>query len=156
MITSKIKKKISLSNISYKRRPNQCKRIRNWLYSSLSKHINPEAGWLQDHIANCPRCRKRFISCSKVNLALSFIRSQPQNLGLLKHANEQAIGVLRHSLREAPRACVLKKIQPEPKLLTAESVNFFLKSSTDEKFFSIAAARVPVGAPPPFGDRPFQ
>ena len=105
-------------NLKIKRRsPNQCKRIRNWLYSTLDRHVNPESGWLQDHIANCPRCRKRFISCSKVNLALSFIKSQPQNLALLKHANEQAIGVLKHSLREAPRACELKKEQPEPKLL---------------------------------------
>lgn len=96
---------------------NQCKRIRNWLYQSLSRHLNPETGWLREHIANCPRCRKRFLSYNKVNLALSFIKSQPQSLGLLKHANEQAIGVLKHSLREAPRACELRKEQPEPKLL---------------------------------------
>lgn len=96
---------------------NRCKRLRNWLYSSLTRYVNPEAGWLREHIAKCPRCRKRLLSCNKVYLALSFIKSQPQNLGLLKHANQQAIGVLKHSLREVPRACELKKEQPEPKLL---------------------------------------
>jgi hypothetical protein len=117
MITSKIKKNILPSNVSHKRNPNQCKRIRNWLYSALSRHINPEADWLQNHIANCPRCRKRFISHSKVNLALSFIKSQPLNLSLLRRANEQTVNVLKHSLREAPKACKLRQIQPEPKLV---------------------------------------
>ena len=32
-------------------------------------------------------------------------------------ANEQAISVLKHSLREAPKAVKLKQIQPEPKLM---------------------------------------
>ena len=32
-------------------------------------------------------------------------------------ANAQAIGVLKHSLREAPKARKLKVMQPEPKLL---------------------------------------
>lgn len=117
MITSKIKKKTSLSNKLNKRNSNQCKLIRNWLYSALSRHINLEADWVQNHIANCPRCRKRFISCSKVNLALSFITSQPLSLSLLRRANEQTVNVLKHSLREAPKACKLKQIQPEPKLL---------------------------------------
>ena len=105
-------------NLKIKRRsPNQCKRIRNWLYSTLDRHVNHESGWLQDHIANCPRCRKRFISCGKVDLALSFVKSQPLNLGLLMRANEQAIGVLKHSLREAPKASKLRQIKPELKLV---------------------------------------
>ena len=117
MITSKINQKVSIINQSKEKNTNQCKRTRNWLYSTLSKHINPEAGWLKNHIAHCPRCQKRFASCGKVNLALSFIKSQPLNLRLLRRANEQAIGVLKHSLREAPKAGKLRQIQPEPKLL---------------------------------------
>jgi len=45
------------------------------------------------------------------------MKSQPHNLDLLMRANAQAIGVLKHSLREAPKAKTLKNIQPEPKLL---------------------------------------
>jgi anti-sigma factor RsiW len=117
MITSKIKKNVSMNNISHRGNPNQCKRIRNWLYSALSRHVNPEAAWLQNHIANCPRCRKRFISHSRVNLALSFIKSQPLNLSLLRRANEQTINVLKHSLREVPKADKLRQIKPEPTLM---------------------------------------
>ncbi len=106
-----------MGNKSHKRSPNQCRRIRNWLYSALGRRINPEANWIHNHIANCPRCRKRFVSTGKVNLALSFIKSQPLNLRLLMRANEQAIGVLKHSLREAPKACKLRQIKPEPKLV---------------------------------------
>ena len=124
MITSKIKQKVSIINQSKKRNINQCKRIRSWLYSTLSKHINPEADWLKNHIAHCPRCQKRFISCGRVNLALSFIKSQPLNLFLLKRANEQAIGVLKHSLRQEPKASKLRQIQPEPKLLERWSRHF--------------------------------
>jgi len=56
-------------------------------------------------------------SIGKVNLALSIIKSQPHKLDLLMRANAQAIGVLKHSLREAPKARKLKEARPEPKLL---------------------------------------
>jgi hypothetical protein len=55
-------------------------------------------------------------SVSKVDLALSMVKSQPHNLDLWMRANAQAIGVLKHSLRKAPKARKLKAIRPEPKL----------------------------------------
>lgn len=117
MMNSKIFQKISVIYKSKKSSDNQCKRIRNWMYSVFNRHINLEAGWLKNHISHCPRCQQRFASLGRVNLALSFIKSQPINLHLLKRANTQAINVLKHSLREAPKAEQLRKIQPEPKLL---------------------------------------
>ena len=96
---------------------NKCRRIREWLYTTVSKRFNPEADWLQNHIVNCPRCRRRLVSCGKVNIALSFMKTQPHCLDLLMRANTQAIGVLKHSLRQAPKARKLKLILPEPKLL---------------------------------------
>jgi hypothetical protein len=57
------------------------------------------------------------MSLSKVNLALSMIKSQPHNLDLLMRANAQAIGVLKHSLRQAPKALKLKTVRPEPRFL---------------------------------------
>lgn len=96
---------------------NKCRRIRNWLYTTASKSFNPDAGWLQGHIVNCPRCRRRLVSCGKVYLALSFMKNQPHSLDLLMRANTQAIGVLKHSLRRAPKAGKLKVILPEPRLL---------------------------------------
>ena len=119
-IIMKILKKISSMSLfskSEKRNGNKCKQIRNWLHSVLEKHLSPDAPWLQKHIAQCPRCQKRFNSVSKVNLALSCMKSQPHSLDLLKRANIRTIGVLKHSLREAPKAEKLKNILPEPKFL---------------------------------------
>jgi len=96
---------------------NKCRKIRSWLYKTINTRIGLKADWVQNHIANCPRCQRRFASVGKVNLALSIIKSQPHKLDLLMRANEQAIGVLKHSLRRAPKAQKLKKILPEPKLL---------------------------------------
>ncbi len=92
-----------------------CRPFRNWLYSSMSRYIGPDAKWLQNHISNCPNCRKRLASYTKVDLALSIMKSQPHRLDLLMRANTQAIGVLKHSLRNEPKAEKLKVIQPEPK-----------------------------------------
>jgi len=115
MYISKIFQMFSIFDKPSSRKTNRCKRFRNWLYSTLGSHISPEATWLQKHIAYCPRCHKRFISRSKVDLALSFIKSQPLDLSLLMRANEQAIGVLKHSLRQAPKADKLRQIKPESK-----------------------------------------
>lgn len=96
---------------------NKCRRIRAWLYTAISRSFGPEANWLNDHIKCCPRCQRRLISCGKVNLALSFMKSQPHSLDLLMRANTQAIAVLKHSLRCEPKAQELEKKLPEPKIL---------------------------------------
>lgn len=99
------------------RKDNKCRRIRGWLHTAMSRRLGSEAGWLQSHVANCPRCRRRLASWGKVDLALSFIKAQPHRLDLLMRANTQAICVLKHSLREAPKAQVLQSILPQPKPL---------------------------------------
>ena len=96
---------------------NQCRRIRTWLYEAMSMRFGPEANWLHNHIMYCPRCQHRLVSCGKVNLALSFMKSQPHALDLLMRANTQAIAVLKHSLRCEPKAQMLERKLPEPKLL---------------------------------------
>ncbi|MHC4203140.1 MAG: hypothetical protein ACYSTT_00700 [Planctomycetota bacterium] len=96
---------------------NKCRRIRGWLYTAISRSFGPEANWLNEHITHCPRCQQRLISCGKVNLALSFMKSQPHALDLLMRANTQAIAVLKHSLRLEPKAQKLEKKLPEPKIL---------------------------------------
>ena len=99
------------------KKDNKCRQIRAWLYKSISSRFGLDADWVQNHIANCPRCQRRMASAGKVNLAMSIIKSQPHKLDLLMRANAQAIGVLKHSLREAPKARKLKATRPEPKLL---------------------------------------
>jgi hypothetical protein len=96
---------------------NKCRRIRAWLYNIISCYLGNDADWIQNHIVNCPRCHRRLVSVGKVNLALSVIKSQPHKLDLLMRANNQAINVLKHSLRREPKASKLRIIRPEPKLL---------------------------------------
>jgi len=96
---------------------NKCRQIRGRIYKALSKSLSPDAKWLNEHITHCPRCQRRLISCGKVNLALSLIKSQPQSVDLLMRANTQTIAVLKHSLRSEPKAQKLEKELPEPKTL---------------------------------------
>ena len=96
---------------------NKCRLIRGWLSKTINRHFGPEAKWLQGHITDCPRCQRRLVSYGKVNLALSAIKAQPHKLDLLMSANAQAVGVLKHSLRKAPKARKLRTMLPEPKLL---------------------------------------
>lgn len=101
--------------------PNRCKQIRSWLLKAITSRFGPDADWIQNHIVNCPRCQRRLAAVGKVNLALSAIKSQPHKLDLLTRANTQAIGVLKHSLRQAPKAHKLRAMLPEPKLLERAS-----------------------------------
>jgi hypothetical protein len=96
---------------------NKCREIRAWLHKTINSRLGLDADWVQNHIWKCPRCHRRIVSYGKVNLALSAMKSQPHKLDLLMRANAQAIGVLKHSLRRAPKACKLKAILPKPKLL---------------------------------------
>ena len=98
-------------------RNNKCRQIRAWLHKAISSRFGFDADWVENHIANCTRCQRRLVSIGKVNLALSIMKSQPHKLDLLMRANTQAIGVLKHSLREAPKARKLRAMLPEPKLL---------------------------------------
>jgi hypothetical protein len=96
---------------------NKCKQIRTWLHKAVCRRFALDAGWIQNHIANCPRCQRRLSAVGKVGLALSIIKSQPHKLDLLMRANTQAISVLKHSLRQVPKAEKLKVCLPEPNLL---------------------------------------
>jgi len=96
---------------------NKCRRIRAWLYKTIISRCHLGADWVQNHIANCPKCHRRLVYVGKVNLALSAMKSQPHKLDLLMRANTQAIGVLKHSLQKAPKARKLRAMLPEPKLM---------------------------------------
>src|SRR4051812_754430 len=50
----------------------------------------------------------------------------------------------------------VSQAQPEPNRPSAALANSSLNLSNEPNFLSIAAARVPFGVPPPFGDRMFQ
>jgi hypothetical protein len=90
-----------------------CKQLGDSVIRLLADGFNPNRHWIQNHIANCPRCQRRLAHLGKVELAISLLKSQPHNLNLLMRANTQAIGVLKHSLRTTTKAEHLRNIRPD-------------------------------------------
>lgn len=93
-------------------RSNPCKQIRKrkGLWAAFKERTHRR---LLDHIAACPRCQKRLALTNRVELALCLLKSQPHDLNLLARANTQAIGVLKHSLRDAPQSEKLRRSKPD-------------------------------------------
>ena len=116
MTSTNVHRETSFAGRAQTGRPTKCRQIRARLYRFVSSSLGLDASWVQNHIADCPRCRRRLAAVGKVEMALSLVKSQRHNLDLLMRANAQAVGVLRHSLRQAPKAEKLKKTLPEPTL----------------------------------------
>ncbi len=91
-----------------------CRRIRGRLDRIIAGRCDSDDGWIKRHIADCPKCQKRFAVLGRVDLALSLIKAQPHKLDLLARANDQAVGVLKHSLRSSPKAGQLRTAFPKP------------------------------------------
>ncbi len=92
----------------------KCKQIRHRLIRSVSQRLSTNNPWIMNHIASCPRCQQRMGQLGKVDFVFSLLKSQPHKLDLLMRANERAIGVLKHSLRNTSKAQKLKHTRPEP------------------------------------------
>ncbi len=92
------------------RMKNQCKKLRASLVDKTIGKLS-SARWLQNHIAACPRCRARLARVGRVELALTMLKSQPHSSDLLARANIRAINVLKHSLRESPKAEKLRQAE---------------------------------------------
>ena len=107
-----------MSTLSIK---NNCNNLRHWLRKKLISKLNLNTPWLQTHVAGCPKCQKRLYRLGKVELAFTLVKSQPHSLDLLMRANTQTINSLKHSLRKAPKAEMLKSARPEPHWLFARS-----------------------------------
>lgn len=99
-----------------KTQKNKCRVIREKIFNALSNYIGPNADWLQQHIATCPKCQRRLTLTGRVSLALSVIKSQPHSIELLEKANTKAVNVLKHSLRYSYKAEELKHSMPQPGL----------------------------------------
>ena len=92
-----------------------CKDARG-LLGKLGEYINFSTPWVQRHIANCPKCQKRFAAVSKVYLAMSLLKACPHDIDLLKRANIQTVDSLSHSVRGTAKANKLRIAVPEMKL----------------------------------------
>ena len=92
---------------------NYCRQLRDRVLRLMANSFSPDRNWIQNHIANCPRCQRRLAHLGKVELAISLLKSQPHNLNLLMRANTQAIGVLKHCLLTTAKAEHLRKSRPD-------------------------------------------
>ena len=94
-----------------------CRHTRQWFLSALRRGLGPEAGWVQRHMAACPRCCRRAASWRRVELGLRVVKSRPLRLGLLQQANAEAVKMLTHELREAAKARELTSAEAESPFL---------------------------------------
>lgn len=95
---------------------NNCGRIAEWLAQALAGRLDITTAWAQRHIAGCPRCRRQLLGNNRLRLAFLLIKTQPHKPDLLMQANRRAIGVLKRSLRELPKAERLRHMSPQPAL----------------------------------------
>ena len=93
-----------------------CKGIRQRIFDALVSRLALDADWVQSHIANCPRCQQRLAAAGRVDLAFTLLKSEAHSFDLLMRANCQAIGVLKHGLRNSDKAKKLRRAIPMPKL----------------------------------------
>ncbi|RKY03602.1 MAG: hypothetical protein DRP56_11010, partial [Planctomycetota bacterium] len=92
---------------------NQCRSARNarcGLFGSFKLRLLQQ---LDDHVAECPKCQRRFAMTNRVELALMLTKSQPYEMGLLARANNKALDVLTHSLRFAPKSTLLRQAKSD-------------------------------------------
>ena len=92
---------------------NYCRSLRFRLADSVGKGFKIPDSWLTQHVAGCPRCRQRLRGFSRVELALTLVRTQRYSPDLLSRANEHAIGFLKNNVRHTSRAESLKTARPK-------------------------------------------
>jgi hypothetical protein len=99
------------------KKDNQCRRLQEWFGKLIAEKLILNRRWIQNHIANCPKCQQRTAHLGRVDFALSLLKSEPHSIELLMRANTQAISVLKHALRKSAQAGKLRQAKPEPGIL---------------------------------------
>jgi hypothetical protein len=67
-----------------------------------------------NHVECCPRCQKRLALTNRVEIAISLLRTQPQQMDLLARANNSALSMLKHSLRFSSASHKLRAARTNP------------------------------------------
>lgn len=89
----------------------QRRKVAGGLFVSIQQKLTLR---LHEHIATCPRCRKRLVGIGRVELALQLLQTQPHSLTLLQQANLRALHMLRHRERFSQKADMLRQARPQP------------------------------------------
>jgi len=98
-------------------RAGSCRHTRQWFLAAIRRGLGPEAGWVQRHMASCPRCCRRAAAWRRVELGLRVVKSRPHGLSLLQKANAEAVRMLTHELRDTAQAHELTNPDPEQPFL---------------------------------------
>ena len=92
---------------------NKCRSVRNERCGAIRSVKMRLLERLSDHVAECPRCQRRLAVVNRVELGLTLMNTQSLEIGLLSRANNQALGVLKHSLRYAPKSAFLRNAKSD-------------------------------------------
>ncbi len=95
---------------------NMCGRIRRWLSEAVGSPPSLLARWLEKHLAECPKCRRRAIGYGRLSVAMSLIKAHAHRADLLMRANRRAVAMLRRPLRETTKAQALRHVLTKPSL----------------------------------------
>ena len=93
---------------------NPCKNLWDRMADMMEARLGSPSGWLNQHVATCPRCRKRLAGFGSVRLAMILLKSQPHSTDLLMRANRRAMAMLKCSTRQTTTAEALKFVLPRP------------------------------------------
>ncbi len=94
-----------------------CASLLQRLGDCIDGEARPWDAWVQRHVENCPRCRRRLAGLGRVQAALLLVKTQAQGGGLLARANRCAIAALHHDIRALPATVALRNAQPRPSLV---------------------------------------
>jgi hypothetical protein len=94
----------------------QCRSLRLRVLEAINDRLDLSTGWMQRHVAQCPRCQRLLRGARRLDVAMMLLKSQPHHMDLLSRANRGAIAVLHYRLRNLPQAETLRVATPRPSL----------------------------------------
>jgi len=98
-------------------RKNRCENVRQRLAGAVGGALAAYSGWLEGHVAGCPRCQRRIRGFSRLSLALALVKTQSHQPDLLTRANAAAVRMLKRPVRQTTQAEALRHMLPRPTFL---------------------------------------
>ncbi len=102
-----------MAKISWK---SEHRQIRRRLIEAIDDRIGGPGGWVERHVANCPRCRRRLGGLGRVRAAISLLKSQTHRSDLLTRANRRAVAMLKHEARRTTQGEAIRHALPRTKV----------------------------------------
>lgn len=92
-------------------------RARAALLAGVREQMDQATSRLGQHVAHCPRCRRRLRRMGRLRLAMRLLRAEPRPADLLQKANATALEMLQRPIRTARQAQRVRNARdPRPRL----------------------------------------